>query len=271
MRTKFKAWTVPYLSEHPEVMVFVDQIPEIKDIYLEIGSGKGMFLVNMAKKFPDRRFIGIERNVTCAGYIAKKLVDEEIDNVLVNVYKEIDLLETKIKDLSKELKLDFNLQKPDVLKNSYLYIIKTKEYLEELKEKAKELSKLMMKQQKESTVSLDDYVSQMVDIKDVKTLVCKVDASSGLDVNKLKDLSDRLADKVGKCVIVLALVNNDKIVFVVKSKVSEVNAGMIAKLAANITGGNGGGRPDFAQSGGRDVTKLDEANKVVNQELEKLI
>ena len=210
---------------------------------------------------------GIFRVSACSS----NYVDEEIDNVLVNVYKEIDLLETKIKDLSKELKLDFNLQKPDVLKNSYLYIIKTKEYLEELKEKAKELSKLVMKQQKESTVSLDDYVSQMVDIKDVKTLVCKVDASSGLDVNKLKDLSDRLADKVGKCVIVLALVNNDKIVFVVKSKVSEVNAGMIAKLAANITGGNGGGRPDFAQSGGRDVTKLDEAIKVVNQELEKLI
>ena len=35
--------------------------------------------------------------------------------------------------------------------------------------------------------------------------------------------------------------------------------GNLVKQAAIITGGNGGGRPDFAQAGGRDVTKLDEA------------
>lgn len=80
MRTKFKAWAEPYLNEHPEIQVSLDMLPSLNDIYLEIGSGKGYFLIEMAKKFPERSFIGIERNVTCAGFTAKKLVEEEISN-----------------------------------------------------------------------------------------------------------------------------------------------------------------------------------------------
>ena len=126
--------------------------------------------------------------------------------------------------------------------------------------------------QKESNlVGLDEFVSNMKDIKSVNVLVKKLDSSSGLDVGKLKDLSDRLADKVGSCVIVFAFVNNDKIVFIVKSKVEKVNAGMIAKLAAMVTGGNGGGRNDFAQSGGKDLSKLDEALTKVEDEIERLL
>ena len=91
-----------------------------------------------------------------------------------------------------------------------------------------------------------------------------------IDVSAAKDLADRLSDKLGQSVIVLAIVS-DKVVFVVKSKVKEVNAGQIAKMAAMITLGNGGGRPDFAQAGGKDVTKVDEALQTVKEELNKLL
>ena len=80
MRTKYKAWTKPYLEEHQEVQVDASLYNALDNIYLEIGSGKGQFLVDMAKKYPNRNFIGIERNQTCAGFTAKKLVDEEISN-----------------------------------------------------------------------------------------------------------------------------------------------------------------------------------------------
>ena len=53
--------------------------------------------------------------------------------------------------------------------------------------------------------------------------------------------------------------NNEKIIFVAKSKENAANCGMLVKNAAIITGGNGGGRPDFAQAGGKDVSKVDEA------------
>ena len=42
-------------------------------------------------------------------------------------------------------------------------------------------------------------------------------------------------------------------------------------MAAVITGGNGGGRPDFAQAGGKDSTKVDEALETVKVELQKLL
>ena len=45
------------------------------------------------------------------------------------------------------------------------------------------------------------------------------------------------------------------------------NAGILVKIAAVITGGNGGGKPDIAQAGGKDVNKLDEALEAVKKEL----
>ena len=81
MRTKYKPWALPYIQEHTEVMFNEEQLLSFnKPYYLEIGSGKGQFLVDMAKKYPNKFFIGLERNVTCCGFTAKKLVEEEIVN-----------------------------------------------------------------------------------------------------------------------------------------------------------------------------------------------
>ena len=80
MRTKFKAWAEPYIKEHQEVSFPLEKVKELKDIYLEIGSGKGEFLTEMAKKNLDKTFIGIEKNVTCSGFVAKHLVEEKIEN-----------------------------------------------------------------------------------------------------------------------------------------------------------------------------------------------
>ena len=102
MRTKFKAWTVPYIEEHKEVMFDEEQLLSFdKQYYLEIGSGKGQFLVDMAKKFPDKFFVGIERNVTCCGFTAKKLVEEELQNAKL-MFLNAELLMDKIADNSIE-------------------------------------------------------------------------------------------------------------------------------------------------------------------------
>ena len=85
MRTKFKPWAKPFLDEHQEVQYKLEDFPTIKDLYLEIGSGKGAFLIGIAKLFPSRFFIGVEKNLTCSGYVAKKLVEEELPNAyLIN-------------------------------------------------------------------------------------------------------------------------------------------------------------------------------------------
>lgn len=81
MRTKFKAWTIPYLEEHQEYSLSDIEISSLDDFYLEIGSGKGDFIIQMSEKFPNRLFLGVEKNVTCAGITLKKIVEKELNNV----------------------------------------------------------------------------------------------------------------------------------------------------------------------------------------------
>lgn len=99
MRTKFKAWTVPYLEEHPEVLLKAEELPAFEHPFnLEIGSGKGQFLVDMAIKFPGQYFVGVERNTTCAGITAKKLVENvEIKNAKL-IYDNADVVLMNLKD-----------------------------------------------------------------------------------------------------------------------------------------------------------------------------
>ena len=101
MRTKFKAWTVPYLEEHTEVLLKPEDLIALTYSYnLEIGSGKGQFLIDMARKFPELYFIGVERNTTCAGITAEKLVEaEDIKNAKL-VYDNADIVLLNLKDES---------------------------------------------------------------------------------------------------------------------------------------------------------------------------
>ena len=59
MRTKFKAWAEPFINEHTEVMLKGEDLASKKDFVLEIGSGKGQFLLLMSQKFPTLDFVGI--------------------------------------------------------------------------------------------------------------------------------------------------------------------------------------------------------------------
>ena len=101
MRTKFKAWTVDYLKEHQEVLLKAEELPNLSTPYsLEIGSGKGQFLVDMARKFPKMFFVGVERNTTCAGITAKKLVESpELTNAKL-IYDNADIVLLNLKDES---------------------------------------------------------------------------------------------------------------------------------------------------------------------------
>ena len=101
MRTKYKPWAEPFIEEHTEVMCPFDQVNDYKDCYLEIGSGKGQFLLEMAKKYPNLTFIGVEVNVTCAGFTAKKLVENQITNAKL-VRANAQVMTPTIKDNSIE-------------------------------------------------------------------------------------------------------------------------------------------------------------------------
>ena len=83
---------------------------------------------------------------------------------------------------------------------------------------------------------------------------------AGLEKNALRTLSDTLRDRLGSGVVVIASENDGRVSLVVsvsKDLNARVKAGGLVKDLAPIVGGGGGGRPDFAEAGGKDPSKID--------------
>ena len=87
MRTKFKQWAVDYLNESRNIIKLedIDSIKAFlneKACFLEIGPGKGKFILGMAEKFPNYNFLVVEISPTIAGICLKKIDEnKEINNV----------------------------------------------------------------------------------------------------------------------------------------------------------------------------------------------
>ena len=96
------------------------------------------------------------------------------------------------------------------------------------------------------------------DVKGVKLIARRV---AGLEKGALRGLSDSLRDRLGSGVVVIASETDGKVSLVVsvtKDLTGRIQAGRIVKEIAPIVGGGGGGRPDFAEAGGKDPSKIDD-------------
>lgn len=106
----------------------------------------------------------------------------------------------------------------------------------------------------------DSLLDQAIEIADGgKLLVLRMD---GTEPKALVELIDKFKDKLGSGIVVIGAVNADKVnlaVGVTKDLTSKYKAGEIVGKLANIVGGKGGGRPDLAQAGGTDISKIDES------------
>ncbi len=127
---------------------------------------------------------------------------------------------------------------------------------EKIRQLQKEIDSL--KDQMASSAA-SDVLSKAVDVKGVKVLASY---EPDLDVASLKVLGDNLKEKLGDSVVILAC-GKDKLVFVVMATDGAVkrgaHAGNIVREAAKCAGGNGGGRPNMAQAGGKDASKVQDA------------
>jgi alanyl-tRNA synthetase len=98
----------------------------------------------------------------------------------------------------------------------------------------------------------------MREVSGVKLVTRRVE---GLEKAALRGLSDSLRDKLGSGVVVIASDVDGKVSLVVsvsKDLTGRVQAGRLVKELAPIVGGGGGGRPDFAEAGGKDATRIDD-------------
>jgi alanyl-tRNA synthetase len=107
----------------------------------------------------------------------------------------------------------------------------------------------------------------------VKGLALRVERRDGLSMAELRDLADSLKQKLGSGIVVLGAVSGDKaliVVSVTKDLTGRIQAGALVKELAPVVGGGGGGRPDFAQSGGAKTGELDRALSLVPGLVERL-
>jgi alanyl-tRNA synthetase len=104
-----------------------------------------------------------------------------------------------------------------------------------------------------------DIFSKVKEIKGVRILASAVDVA---DVKTLRDLGDKLRDRIQSGIILLGSKTDDKamlLCLITKDLTDRYRAGDIIKTIAPIVGGSGGGRPDMAQAGGPKPENLDQA------------
>ena len=108
-----------------------------------------------------------------------------------------------------------------------------------------------------------DILQEAQVVNGINVLAARVD---GADAKSLRELADQLKDKLGSGVVVLAAVEGDKVFLVAsvsKDLTATLKAGDIIKPVAELCGGRGGGRADFAQAGGTQPDKVDAALALV--------
>ena len=165
------------------------------------------------------------------------------------------------KALEDDINLTFEAPKSFKYQGSYQDVIDMRKYLNTYQKAVKNLEKTYDQRLKEQSLSnINQYLDQALDNGNI------VVKTTNIDKNALKTLADRLMEHVKEGVVFLANIDGKKIVFIAKST-TDIHAGNLVKEAAKIAGGGGGGRPDFAQAGGKDVTKIDDVLSFVKEQV----
>lgn len=151
-------------------------------------------------------------------------------------------------------------------------IIKKVEHLiAESKELQKENDKLKAEMAKAEAENIFDQIQE---IAGLKVLVA---ALPNMDMNALRNMGDTFKDKLGEGVVVLASSQDEKVSLVAMATNDAVSAGIhcgnIIKTSAPVVQGGGGGRPNMAQAGGKDASKMNEAlqtaTDIIKEQLKK--
>ena len=120
-----------------------------------------------------------------------------------------------------------------------------------VKQLERELAQMRIK-----LVSGESAAEEEIEVEGIKLVAREVPQAP---TNELRNLADTLRDKLGSGVVVLATRGEDKVTLIAtvsKDLIGRLSAGNLVKSLATVVGGRGGGRPDFAQAGGREPEKL---------------
>ncbi|RJQ46682.1 MAG: alanine--tRNA ligase [Nitrospiraceae bacterium] len=171
----------------------------------------------------------------------------------------------RIEAITGYLAIEFYKERENVLKKTAALLKvpeqkvpeRVEKIISELKQHEKELDRF---KQKAAKGKVESILENITSIDSIKVLAHKID---GLDMKTLRDLTDTLKNKIGSGIIILGSTHDGQAYYVsavTKDLASRFHAGEILK---QVTGGKGGGRPDMAQGGTKDVEGMDKAIKSV--------
>ena len=138
-----------------------------------------------------------------------------------------------------------------------------KHLVDKLKSNEKTISGLNMES---ASFKVNDLISCAKNLNELKVIVSKV---KNLDNDTLKFICDDLKSRFENVVVVLANISEEKSNIIVSAGKNAIdkgfNSGILIKEIARLTGGNGGGRKDFALAGIKDISKVDLALSKVSE------
>lgn len=144
---------------------------------------------------------------------------------------------------------------------------KTKKTLEYTQQLEKQIQQL---QSRLASLAINDLVQQVKNVNGMNILTAEI---AGLDAQSMREMVDKLKDKLGSAIVILGSVTDGRaqlVAGVTKDHTSRVKAGELVNQLAHYINGKGGGRPDFAQAGGDNAQGLKNALQAVEKIVEKL-
>lgn len=167
----------------------------------------------------------------------------------------------------KELKID---RIADILKSNHASIeARAEQLVKEVRAGKKEIEKLKLEQ---STQEASKSIDNAEEIGGLKLVIDKIDHAP---IDALRNIAQGIIDKYDNAVVLLGSVYEDKIGYVCaagKEALSKgIHAGNAVKKVAMISGGGGGGKPNFAQAGGKEIEKFDQSLQEAKTIIENML
>lgn len=202
----------------------------------------------------------------------KHNVEQLVGEVVKSYTEEIRKYLSKAKSILDEaqslgIDLEFDVVLDQEGTSSYKDIIYSKNELGYVQNEVRLLEKKLKDEKvKLESNNIDEYLNNVEEINGVKAVLLR---TSGKETNVLKSLADALINMLGKSLVFIANVNDGNVMFICRSS-CDIHAGLTVKRASQLSDGNGGGSPTFAQGGGKTVENLDKIFNLIREDIEGL-
>jgi alanyl-tRNA synthetase len=180
----------------------------------------------------------------------------------------------RIEALTGKSAFDYLKQKKSEL-DALKGLLRTESPMEKVEKLLNDIRSLEKEVQKLKTGSTRDTISEALkearELDRVKIVKMRQD---GLNQNELRLLADNIRDRLKSGIIIVSSVNNSQaaiVCMVTKDLTNKYNAGEIVKNISRIAGGRGGGKPEMAQGGTREIEKLDSALESIYDIIKKTV